>query len=551
VACYNDLFDISMLTAEEGWAVGYNGVVLHYTTPPDGGEPTWQQVHRVSSLDVFYAISAISPDEWWGVNGGILIHYKDGTVEPFVFPGGVVQLFDLAVVQPDDVWAVGTQGGLVHYYQGKIERVDNLAEVGLSAIAMLNAQEGWAVGEGDNALLHYHNGIWEPVTPPATPPVLSDLAIVGEDEVWAVGSRLVHYGAGQWEEINLEGGFLEAISMVSAEEGWAVGAKGLIMRYQAGVWQSMASPTQKDLYSIDMVNAEEGWAVGKDSTLLHYHEGVWELVSQSEKPPSILSDIDWVDDEGWAVGGNGTILHYQDGEWRPVESPIVDGRKLNAVDMINVNEGWAVGWNGMILHYTQNVWQLVSSPVTQDLNDLDIVNNEEGWAVGSAGTMIHYINNEWRQIESPTDQVLVTVDMVSEQEGWAAGHAGTVLHYQGSTWRQIEPSIDTVFFKIDMLNEAEGWMLGVKEGGGVERTILYYDNNKWQPFEHPQGYAISAIDMLSTNEGWFISQEGILHYRAGEWQIFDNPARVGASIVMVNESEGWAVGDGILHYTNE
>ncbi len=59
------------------------------------------------------------------------------------------------------------------------------------------------------------------------------------------------------------------------------------------------------------------------------------------------------------------------------------------------------------------------------------------------------------------------------------------------------------------------------------------------------------MDILSANKGWFLSQEGILYYEDGRWEIFDNPARVGSAIKMLNENEGWAVVQGILHYTNE
>jgi photosystem II stability/assembly factor-like uncharacterized protein len=347
VACYRDLLDISMLNADEGWAVGLEGVVLHYSTAPGTAQPAWRQVYRVSAENPFYAISVVSANEWWGVNGGALLHYKDGVVEPFVFPGGIVQLFDLAVVEPDDVWAVGVEGGIVHYYQGKIERVENPMNSRLSAIVMVNAEEGWAAG--GKTLLHYQDGVWEAVSLPGEVPFLSDIALSGDGQVWAVGSRILHYVAGSWEEVSFGEGFLEAISMVSAEEGWAVGAEGRILHYTNGLWQKVASPAEKHLYSIDMISAEEGWAVGKDSTVLHYHNGVWKLISDSAKPPS-LSDIDWVDGEGWAVGVNGAILHYEDDEWRAVASPIADGRKLNAIDMVNTDEGWAVGWNGTILH---------------------------------------------------------------------------------------------------------------------------------------------------------------------------------------------------------
>jgi hypothetical protein len=54
-------------------------------------------------------------------------------------------------------------------------------------------------------------------------------------------------------------------------------------------------------------------------------------------------------------------------------------------------------------------------------------------------------------------------------------------------------------------------------------------------------------------EAWASGGEGtLLHYQDGQWQIVDRPGSFGIrSIKMLNENEGWAVGEGILHYTNK
>jgi photosystem II stability/assembly factor-like uncharacterized protein len=75
---------------------------------------------------------------------------------------------------------------------------------------------------------------------------------------------------------------LKDVSMINAEEGWAVGRDGLILHYQQGAWQEAPSPTKNSLLSIDMISAEEGWAVGWNCTILHYQNGMWELVHEAQ-----------------------------------------------------------------------------------------------------------------------------------------------------------------------------------------------------------------------------------------------------------------------------
>jgi hypothetical protein len=63
---------------------------------------------------------------------------------------------------------------------------------------------------------------------------------------------------------------------------------------------------------------------------------------------------------------------------------------------------------------------------------------------------------------------------------------------------------------------------------------------------------LHAMGMVNAYEGWMSANWEMLHYKGGQWQTSDNPRNVPMkAIVMLNENEGWAVGNGILHYTNK
>jgi photosystem II stability/assembly factor-like uncharacterized protein len=181
------------------------------------------------------------------------------------------------------------------------------------------------------------------------------------------------------------------------------------------------------------------------------------------------------------------------------------------------------------------------------LYDVDMVNENEGWAVGGEGGIIYYTAGGWREAESPTQGVLSAIDMVNENEGWAVGFAGKILHYQSGQWKLIEPIVDKDLSEIEMINENEGWILAGDE------TLLRYRDGSWEETSVPQQYIpFTAMDMISSEEEWLMSTRHILHLQNGEWKVFDNPARRGmAKMLMLNENEGWAVGEGILHYTNK
>jgi hypothetical protein len=86
-------------------------------------------------------------------------------------------------------------------------------------------------------------------------------------------------------------------------------------------------------------------------------------------------------------------------------------------------------------------------------------------------------------------------------------------------------------------------------------ALLRYRDGQWQEVPLPQGSTrLSMMGMLSADEGWFMDGDRrgrVWHYKAGVWEKYDTPPIGVAVMRMVNENEGWAVGDGILHYTNK
>ena len=115
-----------------------------------------------------------------------------------------------------------------------------------------------------------------------TPPSLASVSMVSADEGWAVGRQgvegvIVHYQGGQWSPVQINGGAepLSSIDMLSASEGWSVGEQGTILHYSDGLWSKDTSPTSSDLNSVSMVSPTEGWAVGDGNNFVEYEDGAW------------------------------------------------------------------------------------------------------------------------------------------------------------------------------------------------------------------------------------------------------------------------------------
>jgi uncharacterized repeat protein (TIGR01451 family) len=121
---------------------------------------------------------------------------------------------------------VGTAGSIYHYDGTSWSQVDSPTNNLLRAVQMVNADDGWIVGD-NGTILHYHGGAWQLASSPTTKELL-------------------------------------AVSMVSSGSGWATGTNGAFLRYTGApdlstsakaVTPRHASPGEELTYTIDVRNS--------------------------------------------------------------------------------------------------------------------------------------------------------------------------------------------------------------------------------------------------------------------------------------------------------
>ncbi|MGH2637289.1 MAG: hypothetical protein ACRDHU_14250, partial [Actinomycetota bacterium] len=278
--------------------------------------------------------------------------------------GGEVDngLSGLAVVSPNDIWAVGnfgTYGGqrstLAEHWNGSswsvVPTPNGANEVNwlLSADAV-SSNNVWAVGYSATnppeqsfrrTLIERWNGSsWSVIpSPNPTPPLsgggpvsneLYGVAAVSANDVWAVGTS-VDFGAGQTLIVHWNGsawsvvpspspgefGWLRSVSAVSANDVWAVGTHyvnglsvTLILHWNGSAWSVVPSPNDgpftQELFRVRAVSANDVWAVGYhlavfgvnqvyQTTILHWNGSAWSVV------PS--PDVNQLSNYLWSVDG--------------------------------------------------------------------------------------------------------------------------------------------------------------------------------------------------------------------------------------------------------
>jgi hypothetical protein len=304
---------------------------------------------KVGHDEALTGVDAASTHDAWAVGShssgssevhSLVLHWDGSawTKTPTPNPGRSKNgLSGVAVVAPNDVWAVG---GSADFPEGPISTLaihwdgtswsavptpspgvaDNLFE----AVAAVSATDVWAVGdanpdfEGTQAPLveHWDGAAWQVVSVPTLPGsgLFTDVSASGPDDVWVVGRALVgsvdvavteHFDGQTWSLVSTAepgtASFFEGVTAISPTNAWAVGAqccKGnaqrtLIEHWDGTAWTVVpsANPGQakNGLYGVDARSATDIWAVGgasskaTDIALVEHWDGhTW---TQSATPP--------------------------------------------------------------------------------------------------------------------------------------------------------------------------------------------------------------------------------------------------------------------------
>ena len=333
----NDVLSaIQMRSPAEGWAVGaaatesaqqlnggsYDCLAIHYAN----GQWTSMVTPTNAELGLtdadLQSISMISPAEGWAVGSGT---HGDSQI-----PSGVI----------------------LHFHAGIWTKVAIVPNAEFYSVQMLSPTNGWAsggggwhsVGEGGattSILWHYDGSSWTPAPVPDVAGITS-LAMLSANDGWATGTdSILHYNGQQWSIFaHLQG--VEGVSMDSATDGWAFGyvnfpynhpsSYNIVWHYNGSQWLAGSLPSTVNadamIAGLFMDSASDGWAVGFGN--------------------------------GEQFGSRYTLyLHYTNGHWTQVQGPD-SGSSLDSIFLLSAQEGWAVGSGGMLMHYHNGTWSVYS-----------------------------------------------------------------------------------------------------------------------------------------------------------------------------------------------
>lgn len=372
---------------------------------------------------------------------------------------------------------------------------------------------------------------------------------------------------------------LNAIYMLSPQEGWAVGCadasagapdqvgdakdgselEALFLHYVNGTWSRLPTPIRGGLTSMAMTSSGDGWTVGERGVTAHYDGTTW--AQSGSIWPTWLRPIvrmhspadGWIAGEGIGGTENVPLLHYDGQNWTGAAWPadlavqsVGLGPSLHLADLAlsSTGEAWAVGTlvhvrqeeephrpnDGIILHFDGSQWVVDKIIEACPLRSIAIPSTGPGWAAGRRDT--HY-----------------------ERPGSSGPHVRSdalLLRHDGNTWVEWEHPLGlgsgqlaSSLWGLFMRSADDGWLVAGQLPEKSEPMLLHFDGQQWTPVALPwipevRFYSIRQLWMTSAEDGWAVGgsistrEQGrayghggyhpttlpvLLQYRQGAWSV--------------------------------
>ncbi len=290
-------------------------------------------------------------------------------------------------------------------------------------------------------------------------------------------------------------------------------AAGVCSSYATSRWTKYEnSPTQGDINAVSLLDANNGWAVGDRGEILRFKNGNWSIFYTW--PTEYLQTVDFGNANfGMAVGHKGAGAVFNGTTWKSAAIPATANMWGVAIPPGQNTVAWAVGSGGNVWRWNggaNGYWNRRNLGTTYNLRDVHFTSPTEGWLCGDGGR-VYYFKGTWTAVNAPTLVDFYCIYALSANNAWVGGTNGSLYHYDGVSWARVYTPTSQTIPDMSFPHTVAGW--AVCDGG----TILRYKDGRWkkESINPPTNKDFSGIDMVSAKNGWAVGAGGIIYeYRS-------------------------------------
>jgi hypothetical protein len=566
----NSLASISGSSADDVWAVGDAGAIVHW----DGH--SWTQVPS-GVQSPLRGVWADGPRDAWAV-GDVILHWDGMTWSVARAPAPNVFWQAVWGAGPSDVWIVGyvqptTAGGFagaaMHWDGSQWTTTLIETQQSLEAVWGTGPDDVWTLDDAQG-FFHWDGQRWTTVS-------TGQLPCFGR-AIWGTSSSDLWLGAdcaalpSHWNGLDAEvsGDMSEQIDGLwgsGANDVWAVGDVstagdltqdpymdgGLILHWNGLAWDPTSSTGAGRLFGVWGSRSDDVWAVGEGGDIVHWDGRAW---SAPAGPPHVVLDFIWGSgpDDVWAFGydelGLGA-LRWNGQTWARTE--LLDVAGLGASNGLDIPyAAWGSGpndiWVGVVVktpipeqtgnftasslfvHWDGRAWSrdtTLDSAVAASMVVYSMWGNgpKDVWAVGQIesedhafrGMAVRWDGTRWSAVTSLSSTDLAypffSVWSSSPNDVWIGTEVG-ILHWDGQSWS--EPIADERRYVVGGSGPADVWAV-TQMTDLLPSNASHWNGTSWQQSTAPVvGGGMSLVSSSPTN-AWLLYDEAVAHWDGTAW----------------------------------
>jgi hypothetical protein len=413
---------------------------------------------------------------------------------------------------PNDVWAVGDRGTILHFDGAAWSPVPSGVLDRLTGVWAASPSEAWISGT-NGALLRWDGAVWAPAGQPST--LTTADAVTGwvdtaggaaRSTVWfANGSSPAKVTGGTWSRDPAASPSFGILALWADATGglWAAGVGGAFGVLRGLAWTRLGTGGTSRMQGIGGDPAGNVWVVSDFSEIVRVDpRGVTSMFT-SRASGALHAVRAFAANDAWIAGAAGTLLHFDGASWQARASGT--SFDLYGIWGATPSDVWVVGDRGTMIHCNGSSCSPPNGVTTAELSAVWAASADEAWAVGRAGTILHRVSGRWQSVPSPTTRNLTAVWGSSATDVWMGGD-GAVLRWNGS---QLTAATEPAAGVVALSGRAANDLWAVSGGAAV-----HWDGAAWTPVPVARPVALSIFG-AAPDEIWVASIDGAA--TAGRW----------------------------------
>jgi len=295
---------------------------------------------------------------------------------------------------------------------------------------------------------------------------------------------------------------------IQLQEAWAVGNKPAAATFTFIHWNnptevawtnaSVASASSVILSSISMISYDDGWAVGASRTFAHWNGSTWTSQTPAAIPNVTMTGVFCnASNDCHAVGqraaGNSTLARWNGASWTSLTATGSTNTNLSSVNCDNSNDCWAVGASNTFYQWNGAGWTGVSAAALTGFtfNGVFCNSSTDCWAVGATNIFGRKNGASWANA-TVTERGSIPsaqyngIDCVAPSDCWAVGNTNAAnnlfVHWNGTSWSRngSNPSPVVNLLGVACANTNDCWAVGAVSG--AQGTFFHWNGTSWSNF---------------------------------------------------------------------